>query len=62
MTKSKPFFSVAIPTYGYGGKGYEFLVDNLEILNNQTFKDFEIVISDHSIDNTIYNILLYFIF
>jgi len=52
----KPFFSIAIPTYGYGGKGVEFLKHNLDILNNQTFKDFEIVISDHSVDNTIQDV------
>jgi dTDP-4-dehydrorhamnose reductase len=49
----KPFFSIAIPAYGYGGKGAEFLNDNFKKLNTQTFKDFEIVVSDHSIDDTI---------
>lgn len=49
----KPFFSIAIPTYGYGGRGVEFLDHNLSILNNQRFKNFEVVISDHSRDNTI---------
>ena len=55
--KHKPFFSVAIPAYGYNGKGGEFLDFNLKILSNQTFKDFEVVISDHSIDDTIKNTL-----
>ena len=50
---SKPFFSIAIPAYGYDGKGVEFLEHNLSILGQQTFKDFEVIISDHSIDNTI---------
>ena len=54
---SKPFFSIAIPTYGYNGKGAEFLKFSLDILKKQTFKDFEIIISDHSIDNTISEIL-----
>lgn len=49
----KPFFSIAIPTYGYDGKGVEFLDHNFEILSKQTFKNFEVVISDHSIDDTI---------
>lgn len=49
----KPFFSIAIPTYGYDGKGVTFLDYNFEILSKQTFKDFEIVVSDHSIDDTI---------
>lgn len=48
-----PFFSIAIPTYGYNGKGTEFLEFSFEKIYNQTFKNFEIVISDHSVDNTI---------
>ena len=49
----KPFLSIAIPTYGYNGKGGDFLTFSFDKINNQTFKDFEIVISDHSIDDTI---------
>ena len=49
----KPFISIAIPTYGYNGKGSEFLEFSFEKLFIQTFKNFEIVISDHSIDDTI---------
>jgi len=54
---NSPFFSVAIPTYGYNGRGSEFLNHSLEILSNQTFKDFEVVISDHSIDDTIFEVV-----
>lgn len=54
---NKPFFSIAIPTYGYEGKGSEFLNFNLDILAKQTFKNFEIVISDHSTDSTIKNVV-----
>jgi hypothetical protein len=50
------FFSIAIPTYGYNGKGSEFLEFSFEKLNSQTFKNFEIVISDHSTDDTIKDI------
>lgn len=50
---NKSFFSIAIPTYGYEGKGVNFLDHNFEILSRQTFKDFEVVVSDHSIDDTI---------
>jgi dTDP-4-dehydrorhamnose reductase len=50
------FFSIAIPTYGYNGKGSEFLEFSLKKLYSQTFKNFEIVISDHSTDNTIKDI------
>jgi dTDP-4-dehydrorhamnose reductase len=48
-----PFFSIAIPTYGYDGNGIDFLEFSLELLHSQTFKDFEVIISDHSIDDTI---------
>jgi glycosyltransferase involved in cell wall biosynthesis len=47
------FFSIAIPTYGYGGMGSNFLSKNLSVLTKQAFKDFEVVISDHSTDDTI---------
>jgi dTDP-4-dehydrorhamnose reductase len=52
-----PFFSIAIPTYGYNGKGGEFLEHNLSILDKQKFKNFEVIISDHSTDDTIKNIV-----
>jgi glycosyltransferase involved in cell wall biosynthesis len=55
MTKI-PFFSIAIPTYGYEGRGGEFLEHSLKILIEQTFQDFEVIISDHSVDNTIQDI------
>jgi dTDP-4-dehydrorhamnose reductase len=48
-----PFFSIAIPTYGYNGRGGEFLEFSLDIINKQTFKDYEVVLSDHSTDDTI---------
>ncbi len=48
-----PFFSIAIPTYGYAGKGTEFLNHSFELLYRQSFQDFEVVVSDHSIDDTI---------
>ena len=50
---NKPFFSIAIPTYEYGGVGIEFLKYSFEKISIQTFKNFEIVISDHSLDNKI---------
>lgn len=52
----KPFFSIAIPTYGYNGKGAEFLDFSLDILTKQTFQDFEVIISDHSTDDTILDV------
>jgi len=59
MNKNEaPFFSIAIPTYGYDGKGVEFLEHSLNIISEQTFQDFEIIISDHSTDDTIKDIFL----
>jgi glycosyltransferase involved in cell wall biosynthesis len=51
-----PFFSIAIPAYGYDGKGTEFLEHNFEKIYNQSFQDFEVIVSDHSIDDTIKNL------
>jgi glycosyltransferase involved in cell wall biosynthesis len=50
---SKPFFSIAIPTYEMHGLGIEYLSQSLSVLNKQSFKDFEVIISDHSADNRI---------
>jgi glycosyltransferase involved in cell wall biosynthesis len=45
--------SICIPTYEMKGKGVEYLEYSFNILYSQTYKYFEIVISDHSIDNNI---------
>jgi GT2 family glycosyltransferase len=50
---SKPFFSIAIPTYEMHGFGDEYLSQSLSVLNKQSFEDFEVIISDHSADNRI---------
>lgn len=49
----KPFFSIAVPTYEYGGKGVEFLTHSFSKMAEQTFKNFEVVISDHSLNDEI---------
>ena len=54
----KPFFSVAIPTWGINGKGVEYLEHSFNILAQQTFTDFEVVVSDHSEDDEIKNLCL----
>ena len=41
-------FSVAIPTWDCHGRGGEFIDDLLRTIEIQTFKDFEVCISDHS--------------
>lgn len=43
--------SIAIPTFEFNGCGNEFLDDLLRTIEIQTFKDFEVVISDHSIND-----------
>jgi glycosyltransferase involved in cell wall biosynthesis len=58
LSSKKPFFSIPIPTYGYSGKGAQFLEQNLEMISKQTFKDYEIILSDHSVDDTIYEVFL----
>lgn len=55
-SKVKPFFSVAIPTWEINGKGAEYLEHSFNILAQQTFKDFEVIISDHSEDDDIKNL------
>lgn len=42
------FLSICIPTYEMNGLGNTFLRYSFEILTRQTFKDFEVIISDHS--------------
>jgi glycosyltransferase involved in cell wall biosynthesis len=43
--------SIAIPTWESHGRGEEFLDDLFRTIEIQTFKDFEVVISDHSVDD-----------
>jgi len=49
------FLSICIPTWEINGYGVEYLNYSLNILAHQTFKDFEVVISDHSINYDIKN-------
>ncbi len=48
-----PEISVCIPTYEFKGEGIKYLSDIFDGLRKQTFQDFEIVVSDHSLDNNI---------
>ena len=50
--------SIAIPAYESHGRGCEFLLHQFEKFNIQTFKDFQIVISDHSINDDIENLCM----
>lgn len=47
--------SIAIPTWEFYGRGSEFLDDLLRTIEIQYFKDFEVVISDHSEDDNLLN-------
>lgn len=51
-----PAISICIPTYEMGGKGSQFLAHSFQKLEKQTFKDFEVVISDHANDGSINNL------
>ncbi len=54
--KHVPHISICIPTYEMNGLGYKFLRHSFDVLVNQTYKDFEVVISDHSRDDAIKNV------
>ena len=45
--------SIAIPTYEMLGKGVEFLEYQFNIFLQKSFKDFEVVVSDHSLNESI---------
>ncbi len=45
--------SVCIPTYEMHGEAKKFLTKNFEVLKKQTYKNFEVIISDNSEDNVI---------
>lgn len=47
------YLSVCIPTYEMRGEGEKFLRHSFNILAQQTFTDFEVVISDHSRDEAV---------
>ena len=47
--------SIAIPTWESHGRGVEFINDLLRTIEIQTFKDFEVCISDHSLNDEVMN-------
>ena len=53
---SQRLISVCIPTYDMRGLGHVFLKHSLDILAKQTFKDFDVVISDYSKTDLIQNL------
>ena len=48
--------SICIPAYEMHGKGKKFLARSFDMLKKQTFKNFEVIISDNSVDNAIENL------
>jgi glycosyltransferase involved in cell wall biosynthesis len=48
--------SITIPAYEMNGVGHKFLEKSLEFISKQSFKEFEVIISDHSKSNEIKNI------
>ena len=47
--------SIAVPTWESHGRGAEFINDLLRTIQVQSFKDFEVCISDHSLDDEVLN-------
>ena len=45
--------SIAIPTWEFNGRGSEYLNDLLRTIQIQSYKNFEVCISDHSVDNEV---------
>jgi glycosyltransferase involved in cell wall biosynthesis len=45
--------SIAVPTYEYNDRGVEFLDDLFRTISTQTHKNYEVVISDHSVNDKI---------
>ena len=48
--------SIAIPAYGMSGLGAKFLTEMFDTIDNQTYRDVEVVVSDHSREHFILNV------
>jgi glycosyltransferase involved in cell wall biosynthesis len=53
MIELNKLISIAIPCYEMNGFGASFLNDSLTKIYNQTYKNIQVVVSDHSINNDI---------
>jgi glycosyltransferase involved in cell wall biosynthesis len=47
--ENNPLISIVIPTYEMLGDGVYFLDLNLKNIKNQTYKNFEVIVTDHSV-------------
>lgn len=56
QTAKTPLLSVCLPAYEMGGLGHIYLKESLDKLVKQTFKDFEVILSDYSKDKLIKNL------
>ena len=45
--------SVVVPCYEYGGKGVRYLSELFRTISQQTIREVEVIITDHSVDNNI---------
>ena len=45
---TNPLVSICIPTYEMNGKGVEYLNHSFNILSNQSYQNFDVVVSDNS--------------
>jgi hypothetical protein len=52
--------TICVPTWEQHGKGADFLSHLLKTISEQTYKNLNVIISDHSIDQTIQNVCYYF--
>ena len=48
--------SIAIATYEMKGSGVEFIKQSLSFISKQTYKDIEVIVSDHSLNEEIKNV------
>jgi glycosyltransferase involved in cell wall biosynthesis len=48
--------SICIPTSRFSGKGSHYLKQLFDSIKSQTFKDFQVCISDHSVDDSIFSV------
>ena len=52
--------SIAIPTWENNGRGVEFLDDLIRTIEIQTLTDYEVIVSDHSENNDIKNVVKHY--
>ncbi|WP_425045328.1 glycosyltransferase family 2 protein [Primorskyibacter sp. S87] len=48
-----PDLSICIPAYDMGGDGARFLRESLDVLKKQTFRSFEVIVSDQSDESAV---------